>query len=260
MDPITLFALANGAVSAVKAGCKLYKDIKGAAGEVKDVLKDMDEQFKKLHPPEKPATSEQRNNFVKQKNEIIELNKKANSGEHTGIYTEIGEHLGAYYDNLHKCIAIFEEEEKRSKTQVYTGDASLGKRALQRVLMRKQLEQMGTELQEIMIYQSPPELGALWTEVNQMMKVMGEQQKKLIITEMQKQAIHEKRRAAKLKKIKEDAILGVFILIIVFTMAGTFMWVAYDRQQKYPQYGTGLIPKSEEQRRREAEPQKYIGR
>jgi hypothetical protein len=119
---------------------------------------------------------------------------------------------------------------------------------------------MGTELQEIMIYQSPPELGALWTEVNQMMKVMGEQQKKLIITEMQKQAIHDKRRAAKLKKIKEDAILGVFILIIVFTMAGTFMWVAYDRQQKYPQYGTGLIPKSEEQRRREAEPQKYIGR
>lgn len=260
MDPITLFALANGAVSAVKAGCKLYKDIKGAAGEVKDVLKDMDEQFKKLHPPEKPATTEQRNNFVKQKNEIIELNKKANSGEHTGIYTEIGEHLGAYYDNLHKCIAIFEEEEKRSKTQVYTGDASLGKRALQRVLMRKQLEQMGTELQEIMIYQSPPELGALWTEVNQMMQIMGEQQKKLIITEMQKQAIHDKRRAAKLKKIKEDAIIGVFILIIIFTMAGTFMWVAYDRQQKYPQYGTGLIPKSEEQRRREAEPQKYIGR
>ena len=43
MDPVTLFALANGAVSAVKAGCKLYKDIKGAAGEVKDVLKDLDD-------------------------------------------------------------------------------------------------------------------------------------------------------------------------------------------------------------------------
>ena len=86
MDPVTLFALANGAVSAVKAGCKLYKDIKGAAGEVKDVLKDMDEQFKKLHPPEKPATIEQRNNFIKQKNEVIELNKKANAGQHTSIY------------------------------------------------------------------------------------------------------------------------------------------------------------------------------
>lgn len=47
MDPFTLFALANGAVSAVKAGCQLYKDIKGAAGEVKDVLKDLDAQFAK---------------------------------------------------------------------------------------------------------------------------------------------------------------------------------------------------------------------
>ena len=67
MDPFTLFALANGAVSAVKAGCKLYKDIKGAAGDVKDVLKDLDDQFKKLHPPEKPASVSQRNAFVAEK-------------------------------------------------------------------------------------------------------------------------------------------------------------------------------------------------
>ena len=77
MDPFTLFALANGAVSAVKAGCKLYKDIKGAAGEVKEVLKDLDSQFQKLHPPEKPATVEQRNQYIRTKNEVIELNKKA---------------------------------------------------------------------------------------------------------------------------------------------------------------------------------------
>ena len=65
MDPITLFALANGAVSAVKAGCKLYKDIKGAAGDVKEVLKDLDEQFSKAHPPNKPASVEARNQFIK---------------------------------------------------------------------------------------------------------------------------------------------------------------------------------------------------
>ena len=67
MDPFTLFALANGAVSAVKAGCKLYRDIKGAAGEVKDVLKDLDEQFHKLHPPDKPATNEQKKQFMEEK-------------------------------------------------------------------------------------------------------------------------------------------------------------------------------------------------
>jgi len=260
MDPITLFALANGAVSAVKAGCKLYKDIKSAAGDVKDVIKDLDNQFNKLHPPEKPATVEQRNQYIRTKNEVIELNKKANSGDHTGIYTEIGEHLGTYFDNLHKCTAIFEEEERRSRTEIYTGDSSLGKRALQRVLMRKQLEQMGTELQELMIYQSPPELGALWTEVNDMMRKMGEQQRVLIISDMKKQEIHERRRAARMKRVRDEAVWGIAILIIIFTMGGLFMWVAYDRQQKYPQYGDGLFPKTEEQRREEALPKKYVGR
>jgi hypothetical protein len=260
MDPITLFALANGAVSAVKAGCKLYKDIKGAAGDVKDVLKDMDEQFKKLHPPDKPATVEQRNSFVKQRNEVVDLNKKANSGDHTGVYQEIGEHLGAYYDNFYKCIAVFEEEERRSKTEIYTGDASLGKRALQRVLMRKQLEQMGKELQELMIYQSPPELGALWTEVNVMMKQMGEEQKILITVQMKKQAVIDKRRRARLKQLRDEFIVGVAIIFIIFVMGGVFMWIAYDRQQKYPQYGDGLFPKSEERRRAEAEPKIYVGR
>jgi len=260
MDPITLFALANGAVSAVKAGCKLYKDIKGAAGEVKEVLKDLDDQFNKLHPPEKPPTTAQKNAYIEEKNRVIELNKKANSGEHTGVYTEIGEYLGQYYDNYYKCIAIFEEEEKRSKTEVYHGDASLGKRALQRVLMKKQLEQMGTELREIMVYQSPPELGALHTEVEEMMEKMGKEQKVLITKQMKREEQEKKRRDARIEKLKHEFIIGVFVMFIIFFMGGVFMWVAYDRQQKYPQYGDGLLPKSEKQRRLETQPQVYVGR
>jgi hypothetical protein len=260
MDPLTLFALANGAVSAVKAGCKLYKDIKGAAGEVKDVLKDLDAQFQKLHPPEKPPTVAQKNAYIEEKNRVITLNKKANSGETTGIYTEIGNHLGAYYDNFYKCMAIFTEEEKRAKTEIYHGDDSLGKRALQRVLMRKQLQQMEVELRELMVYQSPPELGALYTEVEEMMKQMGKEQAVLITKQMQQQAIQDRRRQVRLKKLKQEFIIGVFIVLMIFVMGGMFMYVAYDRQQKYPQYGSGLFPKSEKQRQREAEPQIYVGR
>jgi len=259
MDPITLFAMANAAVSAVKAGCKLYKDIKGAAGEVKDILKDLDSQFHTMYEgkPVPPAAKKQ---LQEEKVRVIELNKKAEANEHGGLYHEIGEHLGMYFDNLYKCNAIFEQEEKRSKTEIYTGDDSLGKRALQRVLMRKQLEQMGTELQQLMIYQSPPELGALWTEVNEMMKKIGAEQKILIISSMQKQAVHERRRAARIKRLRDDAVIGVAILIILLTLGAVFMWVAHDRQQKYPQYGDGLFPKTERQRQQEAQPHIYIGR
>jgi len=258
MDPLTLFALCNGAVSAVKAGCKLYKDIKGAAGDVKDVLKDLDQQFAKLHPPEKPPTPEQRNAFVKEKNRVIDLNKR--DGETAGIYTEIGEHLGTYYDNYYKCIAIFEEEEKRSKNEIYTGNSSLGKRALQRVLMRKQLEQMGTELREIMVYQSPPELGALYTEVEEMMEIMGKQQRGLIVQQMKRHEVEERRRKQKLHRLHVNMLIGIGGVIVCCGIGLTLAYVVQDRIRKYPQYGDGWIPKTELQQQRESQKQIYVGR
>jgi hypothetical protein len=256
VDPITLFALANGAVSAVKAGCKLYKDIKGAAGDIKDVLKDLDNQFSSRHKDASP-TIEQRNQYVQERNRVVELNKKANANEHNNIYQEIGDKLGEYYDNMYKCMAIFAEEERRSKNEVFTGDASLGKRALQRVLMRKQLEAMSTELRQIMIYESPPELGALYTEVEEMMKKLGEEQKVLIARQMQAQARQEARRAARMKRLTEEAIIGVIILVMLLAIMFMMMWVAWDRQQKYPKYGDGIFPVNPY---RKEEKYIYIGR
>jgi hypothetical protein len=260
MDPLTLFALANGAVSAVKAGCKLYKDIKGAAGEVKDVIKDLDDQFKKLHPPEKPATVEQRNQFIHEKNQVIELNKKANEGAHTGIYTEIGEKLGEYYDNFYKCMAIMEEEERRAENEVYTGDASLGKRALQRVLMRKQLEQMSVDLRELMVYQSPPELGALYTEVEAMMKHMGQTQRVLIARQMDQEHAVQARKKKRAERLYVDIALGLGGLALAIGIGLSMVYVIQDRITKYPHLGNEWIPKTDEQRRLDAIPKVYTGR
>jgi hypothetical protein len=256
VDPLTLFALANGAVSAVKAGCKLYKDIKGAAGEIKEVIKDLDSQFQKLYEG-KPIPPEAKRQLQEEKARVVELNKKANAGDHQGIYTEIGEHLGTYYDNFYKCMAVFAEEERKAKTELYKGDDSIGKRALQRVLMKKQLEQMSVDLRELMVYQSPKELGALYTDVEVMMKQMGKEQGVLIAKQMQQQAIVDKRRQRRLQQLRDEFIIGVAIIIIIIVMGGVFMWVAYDRQQKYPQYGDGLFPNS---LNKKEEKHIYIGR
>ena len=259
MDPLTLFALANGAVSAVKAGCKLYKDIKGAAGEVRDVLKDLDSQFHKLYDG-RPVPPEAKKQLQEEKARVVELNKKAEASEHTGIYQEIGNHLGTYYDNFYKCMAIFDEQERRARREIYTGEDSLGKRALQRVLMRKQLQQMEVELRELMIYQSPPELGALYTEVEEMMKQMGAEQQTLVIKQMKVHEAQQRRRQERLKQLRIEFATGVAIITIIFVMGGVFIWVAHDRSQKYPQYGAGLFPRTEQQREQDAEPKIYIGR
>ncbi len=240
MDPITLFALANGAVKLVKEGCKLYKDIKGAAGDVKDILKDLDDQFHNKFRDRSPTVAE-KNQYISEKNRIIELNKR--DGETTNIYTEIGNHLGTYFDNYHKCFAIFEEEERRGKNEVYTGDASLGKRALQRVLMKKQLEHMATELREIMVYQSPPELGALWTEVSEMMQVMGKEQKVAIANQMRRDAERSKvlrrKRKQQLYKITCWSLVTFFIASIVLM----FYMVIQYRIERHPELGNCIPPK-----------------
>lgn len=226
MDPLTLFALANGAVQAVKKGCQLYKDIKGAAGDVKAVIKDLDDQFHKKYDgrPVPPAAAKQ---LAEEKARVRELNKR--SEETTNIYAEIGDFLGQYYDNYFKCLAVLEDEEKRSKTEVYTGGDSLAKRALKRVLMKKQLEQMGTELRELMIYQSPPELGALWTEVNDMTKELGKEQKVLMARELEK----ARRRRRRIAMYQFELMLGIAILFLIIFMAGFFIWLSHDAQRRW---------------------------
>jgi uncharacterized protein with GYD domain len=233
MDPFTLFALANGAVQAVKKGCQLYKDIKGAAGEVKGVLKDLDEQFHKKYEG-KPVPPEAVKQLNEEKTRVKELNKR--SEETSDIYVEIGDYLGQYYDAYFKCLAVLEEEERRSSTEVYTGGDSLAKRALKRVLMKKQLEQMGVELRELMIYQSPPELGALFTDVEAMTKVLGAQQKVLIAKQMQEDAAKALRRKQRMAKYQFEFVFGVGILVIILVMGGVFMYIAYDAQQRWGSY------------------------
>jgi len=257
MDPITLFAMANAAVSAVKKGCQLYKDIKGAAGDIKGVLKDLDEQFANNHK-DKPATVAQKNAYIEEKNRVIELNKK--QGETAGIYQELANYLGDFFDNMNKCMAVIEEEERKNREEIYEGEESLGRRALQLVIMKKQLEQMAVELREMMIYNSPPELGALWTDVSVMMKEMGEQQKVLLTKKMRAEEVIAKRRKAMMKQLRDEAWLGGVILIATFVFFWAMAWVVNDRIKKYPQYGTGWIPKTEDERRVEEGPQKYIGR
>lgn len=259
IDPITLFALANGAVSAVKAGCKLYKDIKGAAGDVKEVLKDLDHQFHNAYAAKgKEPPPEAKKQLAEEKARVKELNKR--DGETTNIYQEIGDHLGTYYDNFHKCMAVFAEEERRAKTEVYTGDASLGKRALQRVLMRKQLQQMESELRELMVYQCPKELGALYTEVESMMKEMGAEQGVLVKRQMAAARISANRKKRRMEELHQACLIGIAILLIIGGVCGIFAWLIQSRIEMYPQYGTGWLPKTEKERQREALPHVYVGR
>jgi len=249
MDPLTLFALANTAVAAVKKGCQLYKDIKGAAGDVKAVLKDLDEQFSKAHPPGTPVSVEVKNQFIQEKNRVIELNRR--DGETTGIYQELANYLGDFFDNMNKCIAVIEEEERKNREEIYEGNESLGRRALQLVIMKKQLEQMQTELREMLVYNAPPELGALWTDVSEMMEAMGGQQKILLTRKIREDERRIVRRRQKFKMYMTELSYGGVAFVLVITMIILMTWVSYDRRQRWPDLEPAILAQKREERRRQ---------
>jgi len=239
MDPLTLFALANGAVQAVKKGCQLYKEISGAVSDVKGVLQDLDDQFHSRYKDRAPTIAE-KNQYIEEKNRVIELSKK----QPEDVYAQIGEELGAYFENMATCMAIFEEEE-RQDDEVYTGTTSIGKRALQRVLMKTKLKAMKAELREIMVYQCPPELGDLYTQVEKMMAKMEEQQSIAIVAKMKRDRIDAAARRKRIQRIRcEGWKYGITVIFALYL--SWLVWAVVEvRKEVHPELGVCLIPKGQ---------------
>lgn len=213
MDPLTLLAMANGAVAAVKKGCQLYKDIKSAAGDVSAVLKDIDKQF-----AGKKVSKEQAVKIAEKKAEF----KEAANTDPNDVISRIGNQLGDFFDAFDKIEQLFYEEEKQAH-QVYEGEESVSKRALQRVLIRSRLQLMETEMREIMIYQSPPELKDLWSRFEVMRAQIGQEQKRA----WEKLRIERQHEAAEQKKEREFYwSIGAWLVsvVVVWVYVMLLLW------------------------------------
>jgi len=216
VDPLTLLAAANAAVAAVKKGCQLYKDIKGAAGEVKDVLEDLKSQFQKIPNPSNAQKI--------QYNEEVQRIQEIGKADPNDVFLRIGNDLGALmdaYDNIGKAFMAQEAE----ATQVYTGTESIGKRALNRVIIRARLDAMLAELRETMVYKAPPELGDLWTKYEKMWKQIVIEQDEAHKRESARLKTEALRLRRLKRKRKEEAVWVGAILFVVAWYVGTLLLI-----------------------------------
>jgi hypothetical protein len=214
VDPLTLLAAANAAVAAVKKGCQLYKDIKGAAGEVKDVLDDLKSQFGKIKSP----TNAQKIQYNEEVQRVQEIAK----ADPNDVFIQIGNDLGALMDEYDKIGKVFIQQEAEAQ-QVYTGTESIGKRALMRVIVRSRLDAMLAELRETMVYKAPPELGALWTKYEAMWKQIVIEQDEAHKRETVKMQIEAARQRRLARKRKEEAVWVGAILFVVAWYVGVLL-------------------------------------
>ncbi len=214
MDPLTLLAAANAAVAAVKKGCQLYKDIKGAAGEVKDVLDDLKAQFGKIQNP----TNAQKIQYNEEVQRVQEIAK----ADPNDVFIQIGNDLGALMDEYDKIGKVFIQQEAQAQ-QVYTGTDSIGKRALMRVIIRARLDAMLVELRETMVYKAPPELGDLWGKYEKMWQKIVVEQDEAHKRETAKMQVEAAQRRRRIRKRKEEAVWVGAILFVVAWYVGVLL-------------------------------------
>ncbi len=134
--------------------------------------------------------------------------------------------------------------------EVYTGDVSLSRRALQRVLIRSRLEQMEVELREQMIYHVPADLKDLWTRFQEMRGQIIEEQKVARKVKEKEDAIRAAKRKRRMENLSmEISLIGGIILIIIL-MAGFWTWLYHDKKKRWPELEQKTYQKELEKERK----------
>ena len=212
MDPLTLLALANAAVAAVKKGCQLYKDIKGAAGDVKEVLDDLRTQFHKIPNPS--------NAQVVQYNQEVARIQEIAKADPNDVFTDIGNQLGALLDAQDQLGKALLAEEIQIKT-AYKGEESVGRRALRKIIIEARVDSMMSELREMMVYSAPPELGSLWHKYEKTVEKIVAEQEIAHAEELRLANIAKCQRENIRKRIKKQMTSVVAVLFITCW----FLWL-----------------------------------
>ena len=109
----------------------------------------------------------------------------------------------------------------------------MAERALQRTLVLTQLRQMETDLREQMIYQSPPELGDLWTRFNEMREQIAVEQEQAREVRDQREAQARWQRRKMIGDLQDKAIYLAAALSVIVYLTVFWSLLVMDRKVRW---------------------------
>lgn len=207
-----LFA-ATTAFQLVKEGCALYKEVKGVAGNVKQIYDEISGQF-----AGKTVSKEQAKKIEAEKARIQEVAK----ADPDQVIFKIGDELGNMFDAFDRLEALFWEQEREAK-KVQAAGTSLKRMALQRILIRNKLLAMQVELREQMVYHSPPELGALWSQFEAMREQIEEEQRVAREKQAREDMTLQRERESLMEEIRVKS-MDAAIALVGLIFLGWMLW------------------------------------
>jgi hypothetical protein len=213
LDPITIAAAYKACTTAIdlaKRGVELYKQIKSTSGDVSDVLKDLREQYNRIASPSKEQT--------KQYNEEVKKVQEVAKAAPDDVLNDIWSNLGNFIDQYEALAKIYVQSEAAAK-EVYKGDLSLGRRALERIRLESKLDEMLAQVREQMVYNTPPELGSVWSRFEKAWHDIQNEQADALAAETRKlQAARWQRRQA-VNRLKGRLVwIGAVVFVILWAV------------------------------------------
>ena len=213
IDPITIAAAYKACTTAIdlaKKGVDLYKQIKSTSGDVSDVLKDLKEQYHKIVDPS-PEQKKQYNEEVKRVQEVA----KATPDD---VLNDIWSNLGTFIDQYEALVKIYVQSEAESK-EVYRGDLSLGRRALERIRLESKLNEMLAHVREQMVFNTPQELGSVWSRFEKAWADIQNEQADALAIETRKIQTARWQRRQQINRVKSQlAWIGAVVLTILWAI------------------------------------------
>jgi hypothetical protein len=139
------------------------------------------------------------------------------------VMADVVSQLTEFFKLQEQLAAHIREEEEKSQT-VYDPNANLMEAALKRVMAQDQMAALEVTIRETMVYQSPPEMGALYSKVFEMRGVIQEEQEKARLKEEAQERYKQwQRREEKRNFQAKSAYLVATILFLLYL----WLWLLF---------------------------------
>lgn len=135
--------------------------------------------------------------------------------DETQVMADIVTQLTKLFRLEEQLEAHIREAEEKSRN-VYDPDANLMEAALQRVLAQQQMAELVVTVRETMVYQSPPELGALYSKVFEMRDTIKAEQDKA--RKKRDDESWQRKEEERLLKERQAYLIATFLFLL-------YMWL-----------------------------------
>jgi hypothetical protein len=152
--------------------------------------------------------------------------------DETKVMADVVSQLTEFFKLQEQLAAHIREEEEKSQT-VYDPNANLMEAALNRVMALDQMAALEITIRETMVYQSPPEMGALYSKVFDMRSVIQEEQEKARL------AGEARERVKKWQQRQRSARLQTRLVVLVaalFLVGYLHLWLQILRLKMTPHF------------------------